>query len=205
MDDIVLELKDFSFSYPRSSPLYSNLNFKLKKGEVVGVLGKNGSGKSTLMDLITFNTHGFEGELYYFNNKIEVISSNIKERVGYVSQDIALNMSLRVTEMLEFHSICYQNYSKELETKYLKYFEIPENKTIKMLSTGQYVKLLLCMFLASNLEVYIMDEVTAVLDPQSRKNFYDLILELSKEGKSFIIATNIESDFEGKIEKILTI
>jgi ABC-2 type transport system ATP-binding protein len=205
MSDIVLELKDFSFSYPRSEYLYQNLNFTLNRGEVIGVLGKNGSGKSTLMDIITFNTHGHEGEIVYFNEPITEMSSKVKERVGYVSQDISLNMSLKVNEMLEFHSICYPKYSKELQEKYLKFFEVPTDETIKMLSTGQYVKLLISMFLASNLEVYIMDEVTAVLDPDSRKNFYDLILELSKEGKSFIIATNIESDFENKIERILTI
>ena len=74
-----------------------------------------------------------------------------------------------------------------------------------MLSTGQYIKLLLVMFLASDLQIYILDEVTAVLDPESRKKFYKLISELSKDGKSFIVATNIESDFDDYVENILHI
>ena len=88
----------------------------------------------------------------------------------------------------------YTNWDNQKFSKYLKIFNLDENKKIKELSSGMQVKFAIALSLSHNAKFIIMDEPTSGLDPISRDEFCDIVLELAKQGVSILFSTHITSD-----------
>ena len=99
MDDLILKVSGVSKNY-RENSVISDISFSLKKGEIVGVLGKNGSGKSTLLDIIALALKPDGGHIHIAGQDALKNGASIRPRIGYVPQDIALFEELTVRENL---------------------------------------------------------------------------------------------------------
>ncbi len=203
---MIVEAKNVIYRVPNGETVYEGLSLEVHPGDFYGVLGKNGAGKTTLMDLLTGYRPISEGSLKVMGE--DPISSHRrnKNQIFVLSHDIQIQQSHKIANYLEFTSFFYPQYDKELERELLSYFDLDANAKFGSLSTGQKVKAQIVAAFSSRPKLIFMDEVTAVLDPESRKRFFDH-LKLVKKQKScsVIMATNIAEDLNGVVDKVLFI
>ncbi len=203
---MILEFQNVTYQIPNGETIYKNLNLKLYKNEFYGVLGKNGAGKSTLIEMIMGLRKLSEGKISVFNEDPFNNTRLKKDKTFVVTHDMQVPGNIKVRDLLSYYQFYYPNYSKEIEQEALKIFEINKDKRFGSLSTGQKIKAMLCAAFAARAELYLFDEVTAVLDPKSRRNFFKFLRNFRVYHPcSLILATNIAEDLENAVDKVIFI
>lgn len=203
---MVLDFQNVTYSIPNGQTIYKNLNLKIFKGDYYGVLGKNGAGKSTLIEMVMGLRKLAEGKILVFEEDPTSSSRIHKNKIFVVTHDMLIPGGISVKDMLNYYKYFYPNYSKEIEKQLLKLFEIDPNKKFGSLSTGQKIKAMLCAAFAARAELYLFDEVTAVLDPKSRRNFFKFLKQFRVyHSCSMLLATNIAEDLENSVDKVIFI
>ena len=203
---MILEFQNVTYSIPNGQTIYKNLSFKLFKNEYYGVLGKNGAGKSTLIEMIMGLRKLEEGRILVFDEDPRDSSRIHKEKIFIVTHDMLIPGVIKVSDLLKYYQFFYPNYSKEIEEQLLTLFEIDPKKKFGSLSTGQKIKATLCAAFAARAELYLFDEVTAVLDPKSRRNFFKFVKQFRiYHSCSILLATNIAEDLENCVDKVIFI
>lgn len=205
-NSIMIEINNLSYIYSENHIVFSDINFDVQKGEFWGILGKNGAGKTTLLDLILGIKFPTNGSIKI--NDLDLLLSNGEhlEDIVYLSQDVNLNGNFEIDTFLKFNAPFYKNYSLELEKEMLTYFGLNRESKIGSLSTGQQKKVQIVAALAAQTQILIIDEITAVLDPEARFLFFKKLNELKKtKNKTILIATNIAEDLKNTVDKILFI
>jgi ABC-2 type transport system ATP-binding protein len=96
----------------------------------------------------------------------------------------------------------YPNYSKEIETNLIKRFGFNPEDKISSLSTGNRMKAFLLFALATRVSMILVDEITAVLDPENRDEFFELVKMYSATGVTFVIATNLVEDLNDLANRV---
>jgi ABC-2 type transport system ATP-binding protein len=201
-----LRIKNLNYSIPYSQKILDGLDFEIKEGEFLGILGHNGSGKTTLLDLILGLRKVSSGEIQVFGEDPHQLNRSHKEKVIFLSQDVMLKGSLSISEFLDMQSCFYPLYSKVEEARLLSVFSLDKDQKIGALSTGQQKKVQFVAGLAAMPKLVLIDEVTAVLDPQTRDIFFKEIKKAQLEQKiSIILTTNIAEDLIGMVDKVLFI
>lgn len=202
----VIEAHDLSYSYDFENPVFQKINFTIKEGEFWGFLGPNGSGKTTLIEMLISMRWTDTGELKILGQPTKTRNRDFLREVSFLSHDVQLNGIQRIEDFLNFHAFFYPNYSIKIQNELLDYFELDPKKKISEHSTGQQKKIQIIAGLAAQTKLIIVDEVTAVLDPETRKKFFDVLTLHCKEyKKTIILATNVVEDLKVCSSKILFI
>ncbi|MDD4706378.1 MAG: ABC transporter ATP-binding protein [Bacilli bacterium] len=168
-----------------------NLNLELKKGEIFGFIGPNGAGKSTTLRCIMNLINKNEGEIYINGILFDKDNIPLKEIIGYLPSEINLYEDLTVQEILNYHQSFYKKDFSKNRNKLVKLFKLDENKKIENLSLGNLKKLGIVLALMHEPEILILDEPTSGLDPIMQQNFYNLLLEEKKKGKTILYSTHV--------------
>lgn len=201
---MILDFQNVTYSIPNGATIYRNLNIKIFKGEYYGVLGKNGAGKSTLIEMIMGLRRLAEGRIFAFGEDPSSSSRKNKDKIFVVTHDMLIPGGIVVKDMFKFYQYFYPNYSVEIEKQLLDLFEIDKDKKFGSLSTGQKIKAMLCTAFAARAELYLFDEVTAVLDPKSRRNFFKFVKQFRVyHNCAMLLATNISEDLENSVDKVI--
>ena len=179
----------------------NDVSFNVKKGEVFGFLGPNGSGKTTvirmLMGLIT-PTSGTGKVLGY---DISKDIQEIKEQIGYMSQKFSLYEDLTVEENLDFYGGAYgipPDKLKQKKKEILKMADLEgrENMITSNLSGGWKQRLALGCAIIHEPKILFLDEPTGGVDPIARRDFWDLIYNLSEQGVTILVTTHYMDEAE---------
>ena len=179
----------------------NDVSFNVKKGEVFGFLGPNGSGKTTvirmLMGLIT-PTSGTGKVLGY---DISKDIQEIKEQIGYMSQKFSLYEDLTVEENLDFYGGVYgipPDKLKQKKKEILKMADLEgrENMITSNLSGGWKQRLALGCAIIHEPKILFLDEPTGGVDPIARRDFWDLIYNLSEQGVTILVTTHYMDEAE---------
>lgn len=188
----ILEVNDLSYQYPLANSGVSNLSFDLELGEFKLLIGKNGSGKSTLINLILGLRTPCSGEIKIDNISVRKLKPHETCRFFYLSQLIEFPRTLSLRTYLDMIALSYPNYSKHLEAQLIKIFQVDPSSTMHELSLGQRVRIQIIAAFASKVPLIIIDEITAVLDEEARKNFSILMQKsLATKKTAILMATNI--------------
>jgi len=192
----VVELKNVSFSYD-SIPVLKNVEFVVKKGDLVGIIGPNGGGKTTLLKLILGLLHPTKGKVLVFGNSPQAE----RGRIGYVPQisnferDFPIDvLGVVLLGKIEGSSAIGWSYSKQEKDEALKALETVgmkryANREISKLSGGQIQRVLLARALIGKPSLLLLDEPVSNLDPEAQKSFYELLDEL-KQKMAILIVTH---------------
>lgn len=186
-----LSVKNLSKTYANFK--LDNISFEVKNNHIVGLIGRNGAGKSTTIKGI-MNFISKTGEIKIFNKEFLDNEQQIKQEIGYVGGGFKFYQFKTLKKLAKIYSMFYTNWDNQKFSKYLKIFNLDENKKIKELSSGMQVKFAIALSLSHNAKFIIMDEPTSGLDPISRDEFCDIVLELAKQGVSILFSTHITSD-----------
>jgi ABC-2 type transport system ATP-binding protein len=172
------------------------VSFAVEEGEVFGLLGPNGAGKTTTVEILEGMRTADRGLARVGGLDPQKSGTEFKEKIGAVLQSTSLPDKLRVKEAIEMFA---QFYQRRADTdKLLHRFQLDEKRDAfySQLSGGQKQRLALAMALVNDPQVVFLDEPTAGLDPQVRREIYAIIEELKHEKKTVLLTTHYIEEAE---------
>lgn len=195
----LLECKQLCKNFD-DTPILKDVNLKITRGKIIGLLGMNGVGKSTLIKLINDLLIPTSGEIYINGEKPGV---NSKKVIAYLPERTYLDKNMTIAEVFHFFEEFYDNFNVEKAKKLLKDLNLDINKRISKMSKGMQEKLQLILVMSRDAELYILDEPLGGVDPATRDYILDTILSNFNEGASLIISTHLISDVERILDEVI--
>lgn len=199
----IADVRNLVKEYP--SFRLSDVTFELEKGRIIGFIGRNGAGKTTTIKSMLNLVHPDGGEISYFGKPLTGNEAEIKCRLGYSTGTVNWYPRKTIRQLASITKSFYNTWDDEAYHKYLKLFQLDENKTPRELSEGMKVKCNLLLALSHKAEILILDEPTSGLDPFSRDELLELFAELKKSGVAIFFSTHIISDIEKCADDIVYI
>jgi ABC-2 type transport system ATP-binding protein len=177
------------------------INFEVKKGEIFGFLGPNGAGKSTTIRMLCGILPPTSGEGKVAGLDIHTQREQIKWQIGYMSQKFSLYEDLTVEENINFYSGIYQIEEDTLRRRKEWVIEMAglqrhRGSLTRVLSGGWRQRLALGCALLHEPSILFLDEPTSGVDPISRRQFWDLIYELTGRGVTVFVTTHYMDEAE---------
>ena len=197
----LLECKNLCKSYDEKQVL-KDVNLKIPKGKIIGLLGKNGTGKTTLIKLINDLLTPTAGEVLINGKKAGVESKKI---ISYLPEKTYIDREMKVKDAIKYFEEFYDNFDSEKAKKLLKDLDLDVNSKISKMSKGMQEKLQLILVMSRNAELYILDEPLGGVDPATRDYILDTILSNFSEGASVIISTHLIADIERILDEVIFI
>jgi ABC-2 type transport system ATP-binding protein len=178
------------------------VSFNVEEGEVFGLLGPNGAGKTTTVEILEGLRNLDGGRVSVCGLDPQRESAALKHEIGAALQSTSLPDKIRVMEALRLFASFYKRGRKPEEL--LKRFGLEEkrNAFYNQLSGGQKQRLALAMALVNDPKVVFLDEPTAGLDPQVRREIYDIIEELRREKKTILMTTHYIEEAERLCDRV---
>ncbi|MDF5737905.1 MAG: ATP-binding cassette domain-containing protein [Nostoc sp. S13] len=166
------------------------IDFSVNKGEMFGLIGPDGAGKTSTFHILGGVMEATAGDVQIFNQP----ARDARLITGYLTQQFSLYLDLSIDENLRYAAGLRQvadNLLQKRRNKYLKLMNLERfgDRLVGQLSGGMKQKLALCCALVSQPEVLLLDEPTTGVDPVSRREFWDVLAELSAEGMTIVVAT----------------
>ncbi len=188
-----ITLKDISFFYNKNTSILNSISLDIKKGSVVGLIGKNGAGKSTLMDIICGLQKQKSGEVYFDTKKAKPNQRSHESYLVMQNSDCQLFTESVQKELYLGKKTTVKEQQDAL--KILEYLNLDSllKRHPASLSGGQKQRLAIALSCFKNTEIICMDEPTSGLDLDNMKKVSTFISKLSKDKQTFLVASH---DFE---------
>ena len=195
----ILKVENLSKSYGKKEIL-KNINFTIKEGRIVGLLGKNGVGKTTIIKLINDLLTKDTGTITINNQEIGIES---KKQISYLPERTYLDKTMKVKQVIKFFEEFYEDFDSEKAHKLLKDLNLDENEKIAKMSKGMQEKVQLVLVMSRKAKLYILDEPLGGVDPATRDYILDTILTNFNDNASIIISTHLISDIERILDDVI--
>jgi len=183
---IALEARDLVKEYPGVLAV-DGVSFAVPEGICFGLLGPNGAGKTTTVEIIEGVTPATSGEVFYYG---EPAGARFRQETGIQFQSTALQDYLTVRETIEMFQALYERRADIDDI--IKQCSLGEllDRDNRKLSGGQRQRLLLAVALVNRPRLVFLDEPTTGLDPQARRNFWDLVQNIRALGSTIVLTTH---------------
>ena len=200
----MIDVKQLTLKYPSGKGVF-DLDFSVKKGEVMGYLGPNGAGKTTtiraLMGFMQPNSGVCTiGGLDCIKNATE-----IQKILGYIPGEIAFLNDMNGDEFLKFMNEMRGTKDTSRQKELMEMFEIEPKGKIRKYSKGMKQKIGIITAFMHNPDVIILDEPTSGLDPLMQNRFVELILNEKAKGKTILMSSHMFEEVEKTCDNVLII
>lgn len=201
MGQPIIEVQNLHKSYGAVQAV-RGVSFSVEAGEVFGLLGPNGAGKTSTVEILEGLRTLDSGVVRVCGLDPGKSGNEFKQNVGAVLQSTSLPDKLRVKEAIELFANFYKRRADT--NKLLKQFQLEEKSSAfySHLSGGQKQRLALAMALVNNPQVVFLDEPTAGLDPQVRREIYDIIEQLRRDNKTVLLTTHYIEEAERLCDRV---
>lgn len=199
--DVILSVKDLKKSYDGKA-VVDGISFEVKKGEVFGILGPNGAGKTTTLEMIEALRPIDGGSATIDGVDVAHNPYKIRGMIGVQPQSPAFQDRTKLSELIELFAAAY---GEKVDVKsFLADVDLLEkrNSYIEKLSGGQKQRFSIAAALVHNPKVFFMDEPTTGLDPQARRNLWDLVRKVRDRGISVILTTHYMDEAEQLCDRV---
>ena len=186
MNTPLVEVHHLVKHYPKVKAV-NGVDFNLSAGTCFGLLGPNGAGKTTTVEILEGIQQPTSGEILY---KGEPVGHRFRQQAGIMFQSTALQDFITVRETLEMFARLYPKNADLDELIRRCNLSAYLDQDNRQLSGGQRQRLLLAIALVNDPDILFLDEPTTGLDPQARRNFWDLIDSIKAEGKTILLTTH---------------
>ena len=172
-----------------------SVDLEIEKGSIYGFLGPNGSGKSTTIRMLCGLLRPSSGSATVIGMDTKKESELLKQKIGYMTQRFSLYEDLSVKENLQFISEIYAVPRKERKQRVaqlLESFSLTDRAKQRSgtLSGGQKQRLALAAATLHKPEILFLDEPTSAVDPQNRRDFWEVLFELAEQGTTILVSTH---------------
>jgi ABC-2 type transport system ATP-binding protein len=180
-----------------------NISVDVSPGSIVGLIGKNGAGKTTLMDVVLGFSAASAGSSRLFGHDSFTLPAAIKGRIGFVPQQDELVTLITGRQQLALTAALYGRWNHALIERLQASWEVPLDQTIHSLSGGERQKLSTLSALGHEPELLLLDEPVASLDPISRRQLLQEMIEITADRtRTVLFSTHIISDLERIADQI---
>ncbi|MBN1147337.1 MAG: ABC transporter ATP-binding protein [Anaerolineales bacterium] len=193
-----IEIKQLTKYYGKRAAV-EGLSLVVESGDIYGFVGPNGAGKTSTIRMIAGLLQPDNGEIFVGGHSVRQACEQVKRLIGYMPDFFGVYPDLRTWEYLEFFAACYQIPETEhpgLIDGLLELVELRHRKDdmVDRLSRGMKQRLSLARTLIHDPQVLLLDEPAAGLDPRARVEIRELLVELSRMGKTIFFSTHILAD-----------
>lgn len=179
-----------------------DVSFDVRRGEIMGFIGRNGAGKTTTLKSLMNYLHPDAGEIDFFGKPMTGNEMEIKRRTGFVTGGVDYYMRRKLRAITDVTRGFYPNWDEAAYKRCIAAFSLDEDKIPAELSAGMKVKYNLALAMSHRAELLLLDEPTSGLDPVSRDDLLDVFLGLKREGVSILFSTHITSDLDKCADRI---
>ena len=197
----LLEINNINKSYGKKKVL-NNINIKVSKGKIIGLLGPNGSGKTTLIKIINGLLLPNDGVVLVNNEKIGI---NSKKVISYLPEKTYLDLNMKVSEIINFFSDFYEDFDRDKAYNLLEKLDLCADDKLNKMSKGMKEKVQLILVMSRKADLYILDEPIGGVDPATRDFILDTILTNFSKKSSMIISTHLINDVEKILDEVIFI
>ncbi len=194
-NNTVISVKNLTKNY-RSFQAVKGISFEVYEGEIFGLLGPNGAGKSTTLEIIETLREKTEGEIIVAGYNIDKDINAIKRIIGVQLQTSGFYPGLNLSELIQLFAGLYNQPVNQRELLQLVNLEEKAKNKFKELSGGQKQRFSIATTLINKPKIIFLDEPTTGLDPQARRNLWDLIRDIRSKGTTVIITTHYMDEAE---------
>jgi ABC-2 type transport system ATP-binding protein len=195
----ILEVRDLVKQYPGTTAV-AGVSFSVPQGICFGLLGPNGAGKTSTVEMMEGILPATSGEIFY---RGEPLGARFREEAGILFQKTALQDHLTVRQSIALFRGLYDHGLSVDEVISLCALESLAGRDSRKLSGGQQQRLLLAIALVNDPAVLFLDEPTTGLDPQARRNFWELVANIKAQQKTIILTTHYMEEAELLCEEIV--
>lgn len=200
----LIEVKDLVKRYGELTAV-DGISFSVNRGEIFGLLGPNGAGKTTTLEIMETLREKTSGQVTINGLEVSKNANDIKKIIGVQLQAAGYFPGLTLTELITLFSGLYNR--KVDANELLKRVGLTDKAKAKYkdLSGGQKQRFSIATTLINKPEIIFLDEPTTGLDPQARRNLWDLIREIRNEGATVIITTHYMEEAEELCSRVAII
>ncbi len=179
-----------------------NISFDIKHGEVFGFLGPNGAGKTTTLEIMEGLRKADDGTIIIDDLHLDTNYQEIKQRIGVQLQSTSIYNKIKVKEALKLFA---GYYKKSLDVDYiLDLLSLNEKKNsyFEQLSGGQQQRLSLGIALINDPKIVFLDEPTAGIDPQARRNLWNIINRMKEQKRTVVLTTHYMEEAQELCDRV---
>lgn len=195
-----------------------SVNLTIETGEFFGLLGPNGAGKTTTIGMLSTLLLPTQGEIYIDGELLTRGRADLKRKISVITQEYSMRQDMNMNEIMEYQGRLYYMSKKDIRRKSEELLEFcglihDRKKTVRKLSGGMKLKLMVCRALLTDPEILLLDEPTAGMDAISRRQMWNLLRKLNEQNLTILLTTHYMEEAEalcgrvammndGKIEEI---
>lgn len=206
MSSVLLSIKNIKKRYGAKEAL-KGVSLDIYKGEIFGLLGVNGAGKTTLSSIIATLHPATEGDIEFEGKSIYADLADYRFKLGFCPQRPNLHPLLTLEQNLRLSGSYYQLTQKQIDDRFnhlVDHFELRPylHQKASVLSGGYKQRFMIARALMHNPKLVILDEPTVGLDPHIRRQLWDKIKELKKDGVTVILTTHYLDEAEQLADRV---
>jgi ABC-2 type transport system ATP-binding protein len=200
MNEIVIQAKELTKAFG-DFIVVDHISFSVHKGEIFGFLGANGAGKTTAIKMLSGLLKPSSGAASVLGFDVYKNSEDIKKNIGYMSQRFSLYEDLTLIENMKFYGGIYGMSKQDIKNKSeeilnLLHIETERNQLVRSLPLGWKQKLAFSISILHDPPLVFLDEPTGGVDPVTRREFWELIIEAAHQGKTIFVTTHYMDEAE---------
>ena len=201
MSKPIIQVKNLVKTYGNFEAV-KGISFEVLEGEIFGLLGPNGAGKSTTLEIMESLREKTAGEITIAGYSIETDAHAIKALIGIQLQTSGFYPGLTLIEQVDLFNGLYGAKADPMELLALVQLEDKAKKPYKSLSGGQKQRFAIATTLIHEPKIIFLDEPSTGLDPQARRNLWELIQNIRKKGTTVVLTTHYMEEAEYLCDRV---
>ena len=202
---LAIRCRDLVKHYPaRKEPVraVNGLNLEVTRGECFGLLGPNGAGKTTTIEILEGLLQPTAGDVEILGQRWAQSDRDLRQRLGITLQDTRLADKLTVREVATLFRSFYDRGKDPMVVLDQVGLVEKQNSYVSKLSGGQRQRLAIACALVGDPELLFLDEPTTGLDPQSRRQLWDIVRQLKSQGRTILFTTHYMDEAEKLCDRV---
>jgi ABC-2 type transport system ATP-binding protein len=180
-----------------------NLDLRVPRGSVYGLLGRNGAGKSTTLKMMTGMVRPDSGRVELLGEDAETLAPQTRGRIAYLAEGHPLYTWMTIREAVAFTMPFYPAADRTLVDQVLEHFGLSPKAKIGRLSRGQRAQVSLALAVAPDPELLILDDPTLGLDTNVRRDFLESMIQIiQRRGRTILFSSHILGDVERVADRV---
>jgi ABC-2 type transport system ATP-binding protein len=204
MKETIIRVKELVKNYG-NFPAVKGISFDVHEGEIFGLLGPNGAGKSTTLEIIETLREKTSGEVWVNGFNLDKDPDEIKKIIGVQLQTSGYYPNLKLVELITLFNGLYNRDVDPMSLLEMVNLKDKANAKVKELSGGQKQRFSVATTLINDPKIVFLDEPTTGLDPQARRNLWDLVRSIRDKGTTVIITTHYMDEAEVLCDRVAII